>query len=241
MPGTEEQSDSSVWFQQRLFRITASRCKIVTSLGEKISRNTDARKRCYDWIKNNFWFPSNILTQDMKYGIESESLAVYLYMSNTENKVISSGLLINKKYIHLRARPYGLIYNDQNKLNGIIEIKCLKIFRNRTIEQLILHKPPELSKQCFELNDNNISLKRSHLYFYQVQLHLLIREADYCDFILYSTAGKIYLERIVTDDDVQKKIIKYTKLFWEKILIPEYFIIRIPRELLPTVLQSGLQ
>ena len=78
MPGTEEQSESSVWFQQRLFRITASRCKIVTSLSEKISGNIDARKRCYDWIKNNFWFPSNILTQDMKHGIESESLTVYL-------------------------------------------------------------------------------------------------------------------------------------------------------------------
>ena len=106
-------------------------------------------------------------------------------MSNTGNKVISSGLWVNKKYIHLRAPPYGLIYNDQNKLHGIMEIKCLRIFRNRTIEQLIIHKPPQLSKQCFELSDNNISLKRSHLYFYQVQLHLLITEADYCDFILY--------------------------------------------------------
>ena len=236
VPGTEEQSDSSVWFQQHLFRITASRCKIVTSLGEKISRNIDARKSCYNWIKNSFWFPSNILIQDMKYGIESESLAVNLYMSNTGNKVISSGPWVNKNYIHLAVSPDGLIYNDQNKLHGIIEIKCLKIFRNRTIEQLILYKPPKLSKQCFKLNDKNISLKRSHLYFYQVQLQLLITEADYCDFIVYSSARKIYVERILKDNDVQRQIIKYTKLFWEKILIPEYFIMRIPREPLPTVL-----
>ena len=73
---------------------------------------------------------------------------------------------MNRKYIHLAASPDGLIYNDQNKLHGIIEIKCLKIFRDRTIEQLILDKPPKASKQCFELNHNNISLKRSHLYFY---------------------------------------------------------------------------
>ena len=124
--GTEEQCDSSVWFQQHLFLITASRCKIITSLGEKISRNIDARKSCYDWIKNNFWFPSNILTQDMKCGIESESLAGNFYMSNTGNKVISSGLWVNRKYIHLAASPDGLIYNDQNKLHGIIDIKCLK-------------------------------------------------------------------------------------------------------------------
>ena len=82
----------------------------------------------------------------MKYVIESESLAVNLYMSNTGNKVISSGLRVNKKYIHLAASLDGVIYNDQNKLRGIIEIKCLKIFRNRTIEQLILDKPPELSR-----------------------------------------------------------------------------------------------
>ena len=107
-----------------MFQITASRCKIVTSLGEKISRNIDARKSCYDWIKSNFWFPSNILTQDMKYGIESGSLAVNLYMSNTMNKVYSSGLWVNRKYIHLAASADGLIYNDQNKLHGIIEIKC---------------------------------------------------------------------------------------------------------------------
>ena len=152
----------------------------------------------------------------MKYVIESESLAVNLYMSNTGNKVISSGPWVNKNYIHLAVSPDGLIYNDQNKLHGIIEIKCLKIFRNRTIEQLILGKPPKLSKQCFELNDNNIYLNRSHLYFHQVQLQLLITEADYCDFILYFSDGKIYVERIVKDDDIQRRIIKYTKLFWEK-------------------------
>lgn len=55
--GTDEQSDSEVWFQQRLF---ASRCNVLTSLGEKISGNIDVRKS-YDWIKNNFWFPSNML------------------------------------------------------------------------------------------------------------------------------------------------------------------------------------
>ena len=229
---TYQYDSSSAFF----FRITASRCKIVFSLGEKISKTIDARKIFYDWIKNNFWFSNNILTQDMKYGIENESLAVNLYMSNTGNNVISSGLWVNKKSIHLAASPDGL--NIMIKSNCMLKyrFKCLKIFGNRTIEQLILDKPPELSKQCFELNDNNISLKWSHLYFHQVQLQLLITEADYCGFTLHSSAGEICVETIVKDDDVQRQIIKYTKLFWEKILIPEYFIIRIPKELLPTVL-----
>ena len=121
----------------------------------------------------------------MKYGIENESLAVNLYMSNTGNKVISSGLWVNKKYIHLAASPDGL--NIMIKTNCMVKyrFKCLKIFGNRTIEQLILDKPPELSKQCFELNDNNIPLKWSHLYFHQVQLQFLITEPNYCGFILH--------------------------------------------------------
>ena len=61
-------------------------------LGENTNGNIDTRKCFYDLIKNNFWFPSNILTQDIKYGVESESLAVNLYMSNNGNKVVSSGL-----------------------------------------------------------------------------------------------------------------------------------------------------
>ena len=72
--------------------VSVSKCKIIISLGEKIRGNIDAVKGFYDWIKNNFLFPSNILTQDMKYGIESESLGVNLYMSYTGNKAIISRL-----------------------------------------------------------------------------------------------------------------------------------------------------
>ena len=56
------------------------------------------------------------------------------------------------------------------KTYGIIEIKRLKILKNGTIEQLALDKPPELLK-------------------------LLITEAEYCNFILYSNAGKMFVER----------------------------------------------
>ena len=44
------------------------------------------------------------------------------------------------------------------------------------------------------------------------------------------------MERLVKDDDVQKRIIKYNKLFWEKIFLPEHFIMTVLRELLPIVL-----
>ena len=49
---------------------------------------------------------------------------------------MESGLWVNKKYPHLGASPDGLIIKD-NKLIGIIEIKCLKVLKTRTIQDRI--------------------------------------------------------------------------------------------------------
>ena len=81
--------------------------------------------------------------------------------------------------------PDGLIYED-NKLIGIIEIKCLKILKHRTISQLIecLHNG-ELSEkgQCFNIKDQQMLLRRNHTYYYQIQLQLLMTEASFCEYV----------------------------------------------------------
>ena len=105
----------------------------------------------------------------------------------------------------------------------------LKIFRGRSIEQITQQKLPELSRQCFKVVDNKILLKTSHSYYYQIQLQLLVTEAKYCDFISYSNIGKIYMQTIFKDKDLQYPIIETTKIFRRRVLIPEYFLMRIPR------------
>ena len=172
-------------------------------IGEKIKKKVDAKHQCFDWIRNHFWFPNSFKT-DMKFGIENESKAIAIYSIQTGNKVVSSGLWINAKYLHLGASPDGLILDDSTiNVKGIIEVKCLKIFRGRSIEQIIQQKLPELSRQCFKVVDNKILLKTSHSYYYQIQLQLLVTEAEYCDFVLYSDIGKIYIQGIFKDKDLQ--------------------------------------
>ena len=162
----------------------------------------------------------------MKHGIENQPKAIVIYSSQTSNKVASSALWINVKYL------------DDSTINvkGIIEVKYLKIFRGRSIEQIMQQKLPELSRQCFKVVDNKILLKTSHSYYYQIQLQLLVTEAKYCDFVLYSDIGKIYIQRIFKDKDLIYRIIEATKIFWRRVLIPEYFLMRIPRELFPFIL-----
>ena len=89
----------------------------------------------------------------MKYGIENQPKAIVIYSSQTSNKVASSALWINVKYL------------DDSTINvkGIIEVKYLKIFRGRSIEQIMQQKLPELSRQCFKVVENKILLKTSLL------------------------------------------------------------------------------
>ena len=131
---------------------------------------------------------------------------------------------INAKYLHLGAIPDGLILDDSTiNVKGMIEVKCLKIFRGRSIEQTIQQKLPGLSRQCFKVVDNKILLKTSRSYYYQIQLQLLVTKAEYWDFVLYSDIGKIYIQRMFKDKDTQYQIIEATKIFWRRVLIPEYF------------------
>ena len=73
--------------------------------------------------------------------------------SQTSNKVVSSALWINVKYLD----------NSTINVKGIIELKCLKIFGGRSIEQIMQQKLPELSRQCFKVVDNKILLQTSLL------------------------------------------------------------------------------
>ena len=132
IPNTENQSQSEVWFAQRWPRITASICKKVVQLGE----NLDATK-CFSWLSNNFWFKTPFTSFDMQYGIDEEPNAIAAYSELTGTEVCSSGLWLNKKYPYLGASPDGLIFNSEGKLRGIIEVKCLKALRDKTVEDWI--------------------------------------------------------------------------------------------------------
>ena len=78
-------------------------------------------------------------------------------------------------------------------------------------------------KQCFCVENNNLVLKKTHSYYFQVQLQLLITEASFCDFVLYAKEGLSSIEMIFPDTDLQKHIVCCTRLFWEKFSFPRIF------------------
>ena len=144
-----------------------------------------------DCIKNNFCFANSFKTLEIKYGIKNESKAIEICCSETSYTVVSSGLWINAKYLHLGANPDGLVLDDSTIIvTGIVEVKCLKFFRGRPIEQIIQQKLPEQSRQYFKVVDNKILLKTSHSYYYDIQLQLWLLKLNIAILFCIQILGK---------------------------------------------------
>ena len=173
----------------------------------------------------------------MEYGKKNEIKALTKYGELKNILVGLSGLWINKKYIHLGASPDGLIIKD-GILEGILEVKCLRILRLHSVADVINKEcsSAEVKRQCFDVVNDKLLLKKTHMYYFQIQLQLLITEAKYCEFVLYSNKGPISVERINPDFNLQSRIVESTRLFWEKVYLPEYFLMRVPRGLMPLVM-----
>lgn len=240
IPNTQLQNDSDIWHKARWCRITASTAKQVTSFGDKMLKQEYSKQQFFSFCRNKLWFQQNVVTFDMLYGIKEEPNARKIYSEFKGNKIKESGIWVNKNYPWLGASPDGLIINEQNIVIGIIEIKCLKMLRERTVHELIDQynsKKLKIGNQCFKIEDNKISLKKSHQYYYQVQQQLLVTGLGFCDFVLHSPVGQPFIERVFPDQEIQNNIKKNTLLFWENVLIPEYFLMKIPRNLLPHVFE----
>jgi hypothetical protein len=139
--GTESQSESITWQASRWFRITASTAKQANTLDNLIHTNTDTTdailRKLYNYISYNIWNINSFSTTVMQFGIDNEDQARNDYMkykltngSNVGFKVLKTGFWVNKYWPELGCSPDGLVFypSELNKY-GLVEIKCLKLFR----------------------------------------------------------------------------------------------------------------
>ena len=201
IPGTAGQSDSPAWFRERQFRITASKCKQACLQGKD---SGEIVWKSFHWISKKLCSPKFVQTRDMKYGISEEPKAREAYTNATGNKVHTTGLWVNKTFAFLAASPDGLVTEHGKSI--ITEIECLKLFREMSVEELVQQckdgkiSSDVLNQQCFKVVDGKLILRESHMYYYQVQLLLLVIDFDACDFVLHSPKGQPSVQRILMDN-----------------------------------------
>jgi len=240
IPGTQGQSSCDGWFNERFWRLTASKCLAASKIGELVKKAaSNASVRAYIFIKSHVWKldKDNFQSSWMKYGIESEAKAIMKYEEQTKSKVCQTGLWVNPKYPFLGCSPDGLVDEE-----GLVEIKSLKIFKDHSVEDVISGKAllskEIINRQCFRIQDGKCVLRLKHAYFYQIQMQLLVTERKFCDFILYAECGEVSIKRIYRDEGVIAEIVSNLTAFWVRVIAPELFEMRVPRGLHPFILSD---
>ncbi|KAH9372577.1 hypothetical protein HPB48_016477 [Haemaphysalis longicornis] len=174
---TRPQRECLEWYRQRCGRITGS---VFAKVAKCKSAASAAR------LATNIAQPPLVQYQargrkpaPIKHGLENEPIARQAYTEyqtqQHENFQCSElGLCISKKWQFIAASPDGLVECSCCG-RGVLEIKCPYKHRNALVS--------DISDKTFCL-DENLNLKDTHEYMYQVQAEMECADVDYCDCLL---------------------------------------------------------
>ncbi|XP_014670842.1 PREDICTED: uncharacterized protein LOC106811655 [Priapulus caudatus] len=219
---TEQGTDQ--WHALRALRVTASNAKAIARAHDS-TRPTLVQKQLWR---------SSATTLAMLYGIEHEQDArVDFAQQFTELTVTECGLWLNGKYPGLGASPDGVVY-DSSSNSGVLEIKCpisIKTVAPQDFAEVLNYKQQKsfclASVAC---ENNKYYLKKSHVYYTQIQIQMLILEKEWGYFVIWTPHG-LFAEKIPFDSEHVDEIVPRLSDFHKKCLCPEYFEMRLPRRL----------
>lgn len=218
---TREQSASKLWFWARTGRITASIMKkcISTSSDEPPTKRS---------LLRTISFPQNnrFETPATKYGREHEGKAkkcLPQIFKDHQNLQITaeSGLHIFQSQPYIAASPDAVIKCDCCGV-CVVEIKCpyrlsreCHLSKTLTIHDLTLTEHPFIT-----VANGMYVMVQTHDYYYQVQTQIFVVGADYGLFLVWSKAEYLTI-RVEKDFDLWNNCLLKTKLFFDRIVLPE--------------------
>lgn len=215
MRATVSQSQSENWKEHRRGRVTASLfhrlCSRVKSLRK--DHNEDPTSVISAVMRDK----ECIQTKAMKHGISSEPVAKHAYSAVMKSrhklfKCEDSGLVVHKDKPFVAASP-DLLVQCKCCGDGLCEIKCPESIKDQ--------KPSTANvPYLVEAEDKQVSLKKKHPYYYQIQGQMGITERQYCDFFVFTHHGHICM-RVSFDQEAFNEIMKDISWFWNNYIVDE--------------------
>lgn len=218
---TVGQTENPDWFKAREGRITASQFGNVCR--RKQSTPPEGLLNVLMRYNKPYEGPS------VRWGQSHENAAKRQYISSESPKhnnlkCQESGLFVSTDHPNLGASPDGLI-SCECCGDGVLEIKCPFTWRFK-------HPSDACSDDNFycRLNGDQLALKTSHIYFYQVQGQMALCQRKYCDFVVWTLRGKM-IERIYFDPKFWSDCVEKINSFYVRFVLPEMFTDRVKRGL----------
>ena len=186
---TVTQSDNSLWYLLRKKRITASKfgvcAKRVGSFENLVVQLNPSRP---------------VTTANMRRGIELEPRAAMVYANVAKGGLVNlypSGLVINPKCPWLGCSPDRKVYDSEAANQGLNPFGLLEI-------KVVKEGETDFGNVRYVTTDpitKELTLKRNHEYYYQVQCQLGLTGIEWCDFFSYMNDTKFMCIRILFDQD----------------------------------------
>lgn len=213
---TRKQSENNNWYIQRAGRITASKFKSVCK--------TNQCKPSLSLIKS-ICYPTKMIfhSKATSWGIHHENNAVEEYATSMKGEnhegfqLNEVGLIINSKWPQFGATPDRLVYCECCS-RGCLEVKCPYLLYTNDVQDI--HEYLRMKSSCLVAYDGIITLKKTHSYYYQIQMQLFISQSHYCDFVIWSP-NIFFKERILPDVEMWERNLETAKHFHSQVIMPE--------------------
>ena len=204
-----------VWFSERRRRITSSngrsiaKRKLTTPVARLVSQ------LLYSTFRGN---------SATRWGLEQEQHSVGVYKSwlcdrGSPNSTINTkcGLVVSTAHPWLAATPDGWVFDPSaSPPQGLVEFKNPYSYRDLAVKDAITAKKCD----CLTFNNSNITLKRTHSFYYQVQMAMFCTKTKWCDFLLRTTVD-YHCERVPLDESFCDALLPTLRRFYVLAILPE--------------------
>lgn len=199
---TRNQSNNKIWHDIRKMRITSS-----------VFKDVCVRKADFQSLAARLLKTKNIMTAQMKFGIEHEPIAAKSYCEMTGNSVYLCGFVINPSAPHLGTSPDRKVFDSNaNPQHGLLEIKCPSKDSFVECQYLLKNKNTGLYK-----------LKPGHIYYYQVMGQMALTGITWCDFFV-KCRQDFHMERITFNPEKWCTMKEALDTFYFEHLLPQICI-----------------
>lgn len=127
-----------------------------------------------------------------------------------------AGLKIPTENSHVAASPDRMFACPCHG-EGVIEVKCPFSHRYHTVQEAT-----NTDKEfCLEEDsNNNLILKKSHSYYYQVQTQLLVTKRKFCIFVVW-TLRSCFCTLVYFDQDLVERLVVGSFAAFKLVFLPE--------------------
>ena len=202
---THTQAKSQTWHIHRMGRVTGS-------IFHKVCTSRDVNSSIVKVMRYN---NEELNVPAVRWGRDMEEVARNSYKEVMEKehvgfKLQTSGLVVNREQPHLAASPDGLMTCDCCGA-GSLEIKCPYKYREG-------FEGAETDKSfCL---DSKRTIRKSHQYFYQIQLQMYVCDTSFSHFVVWSKPGFI-LCRVPRDNTFLDELLPRVHTFFMDEVLPE--------------------